>query len=102
MNARQERALGFDELVKLENQSEVRHEFIGGQLYAMAGGSVRHAHIITNVTTAVHGRSRGRSCRGASGDQRVRTSDKATNWFYLDFLIMCPPYRLHPRDKTAP
>ena len=93
--------LSFEELLEMENRSPMRHEYIGGRLYAMAGGTPAHAHIITNLTTAVHSRLRGQSCRGSGSDQRVRTSQTAINWYYPDLLIMCPPFRFHPRDSNA-
>lgn len=86
--------------MEFEAASPIRHEYIGGRLYAMAGGTSKHAHIITNLTTAVHSRLRGKPCRGASGDQRVRF-ERTENWYYPDFLIMCPPFRFHGRDKEA-
>jgi Uma2 family endonuclease len=93
--------LSFEELLEQEERSPVRHEYIGGRLYAMAGGTPVHSHITINLSTAAHSRLRGKSCRGANGDQRVRTSDTATNWYYPDLLIMCPPYRFHPRDPNS-
>lgn len=101
MTAQPEHLLDFDELLLMEEASVERHEYIGGRLYLMAGGTLVHAHIIANLTAAAHGRLRGKPCRGASGGQRVRTSDKATNWYYPDFLIVCPSPRIHPRDKNA-
>ena len=101
MNALQDPILDFDALIKMENASPIRHEYIGRRLYAMAGGTVKHAHVITNLTVAVGLRLRGKTCRGASGDQRIRTSATATNWYYPDLSIMCPPYQFHPKDKTA-
>lgn len=93
--------LSFEELLEREQKSAVRHEYIGGRLYAMAGGTPNHADIATNIAAAVQNRLRGKSCRGSSNDQRVRTSQTATNWYYPDFLIKCPPYHFHPRDKNA-
>lgn len=93
--------LSHAQLLEQENASSVRHEYIGGRLFAMAGNTPRQAHIIANVTTAIHGRLRGKPCRGASGDQRVRTSETANNWYYPDFLIVCPPERYGTRDKNA-
>jgi Uma2 family endonuclease len=84
-------SLSFDELLAAENASPIRHEYIGGQLYAMAGGTPNHADICVNLSTAIHSRLRGKPCRGSSSDQRVRTSETATNWYYPDFLIKCPP-----------
>ncbi len=93
--------LSFEELLEMEDLSEVRHEYVGGRLYAMAGGTPAHADIGTNLATAIQSRLRGKTCRGTSNDQRVRTSQTATNWYYPDFLIKCPPYRFHPVDKNA-
>ncbi len=93
--------LSFAELLKMEEQSEVRHEYIGGRLYAMAGGTPAHADIGHNLQKSIGNRLTGKPCRGTSGDQRVRTSQTATNWYYPDFLIKCPPYRFHPADKNA-
>lgn len=101
MQAQGPNHLSHAQLLEQENASPVCHEYIGGRLFVMAGGTPRHAHIIANVTTAIHGRLRGKPCRGASGDQRVRTSETASNWVYPDFLIVCPPERYGTRDKNA-
>lgn len=100
MSAQTEAVLDFDALLAQEERSEVRHQYISGQLFAMHG-TVRHAHINTNLGAAVGIRLRGQTCRGASCQQRVRVSEKSTNWYYPDFLIKCPPERFHPRDKNA-
>lgn len=100
MNALHERKMDFDELMAFEAASPVRHEYIGGRLYAMAGGTPKHADLGTNIAIAVGGRLRGKPCRGSSNDQRVRF-DRTENWYYPDFLIKCPPFRFHGRDKDA-
>ena len=92
--------MDFDELMGFEANSPIRHEYIGGRLYAMAGGTVKHSDIGTNIGASVHTRLRGKPCRGGNGDQRVRF-DRTENWYYPDFLIKCPPYSFHPRDKEA-
>lgn len=100
MTAQPQELFGFDELLSMEQTSAVRHEYIGGRLYAMSGGTIKHADITTNLTAAVQSRLRGKPCRGSNGDQRVRF-DNTQNWFYPDFLIKCPPFRFHLRDKNA-
>ena len=99
MQAHAPQRLSYEQLLERELNAPVRHESIGGQLYAMAGGTPAHA--IMNVSAAIHTRLRGTPCRGASGDQRVRTSETATNWYYPDFLIVCPPAKFGTRDKNA-
>lgn len=92
--------MDFDQLMEFEANSPVRHEYIGGRLYAMAGGTPKHADIGTNLAIAVGGRLRGNRCRGSNNDQRVRF-DRTENWYYPDFLIKCPPFRFHSRDQDA-
>ena len=101
MQAQAPELFDYDQLLERELNSPIRHEYIGGQFYAMAGGTPDHAHCIANLTTAIHTRLRGKPCRGAGGDQRVRTSETATNWYYPDFLIVCPPAKFGARDKNA-
>jgi len=101
MSAQRNAILDFDSLLEEEELAPVRHEFIGGQLYSMAGGTPRHADIGHNLQVAVGKRLIGKPCRGSTGDQRVRVSEKSANWYYPDFLIKCPPYRFHPRDPNA-
>jgi Uma2 family endonuclease len=96
-----EAEMSFDALVEQEERSDVRHQFINGRLCAMSDLTPRHADIGTNLSAAIGLRLRGKACRGSSGEQRVRVSEDATNWFYPDFLIKCPPQRFHPRDKNA-
>lgn len=91
----------FDELLAFEAASPVRHQYIGGRLYAMAGGTITHARIISNVTTAIGRKLREKSCCTASGSLRVRTSETTTNWYYPDLSIICPPFRTHPRDGES-
>ncbi len=39
----------YAEYVALEEHSPVRHEFIGGEIYAMAGGTPAHAALAATV-----------------------------------------------------
>lgn len=44
----------FDEYVGLEEIAEVKHEFLDGEVWAMAGGSPDHAAIAGQVTTLLN------------------------------------------------
>ena len=50
--------LTLAEYVAREAESDVRHEFVHGEVYAMAGGSPRHAAITMNVGGALIARLR--------------------------------------------
>ncbi|RYX84889.1 Uma2 family endonuclease [bacterium] len=101
MSAQPEHILDFDELLAFEAASPIRHEYIGGKLYAMAGGTITHARTIANLTAAVQAKLWDKPCGTASGDLKVRTSETARNWYYPDLTIVCPPIRTHPSDEDS-
>ena len=76
----------------LEEKSEVRHEFINGVPYAMAGGTLNHAKICLNVASAAKARLRGKRCEAASSELKVKV-EATGNSFYPDATIYCPPAR---------
>src|SRR3712207_3247663 len=51
-----------EEYLRLEENSEVRHEYVHGVLYAMSGASLRHNRIAINLVAAFHGHVRGGPC----------------------------------------
>ena len=62
----------FDEYVRLEETSPVKHEFLDGHVWAMAGGSPDHAGIAANLSLALGNQLRDRPCRIFSSDLRIR------------------------------
>jgi Uma2 family endonuclease len=43
--------LTVEEYLAFEEQSDVRHEYVGGEIHAMVGASVRHAQIVWAIST---------------------------------------------------
>jgi Uma2 family endonuclease len=62
----------FDEYLLLEEIAEVKHEFLDGEVWAMAGGSPEHAAVIGNVAALLNVQLRGQRCRVHSTELRVR------------------------------
>src|SRR5688572_4962791 len=90
----------FSQYVDLEQLSPVRHEFLDGHVWAMAGGTPAHAAIAANVTTLLNVALRDRRCRVFSSDLRVRI--KATGLgTYPDVSVVCDRLEHDPDDKTG-
>jgi Uma2 family endonuclease len=90
----------FDEYLLLEEIAEVKHEFLDGQVWAMAGGTPEHAAICGNVTTLLNVQLHGRRCRVFSSDLRVRV--KATGLgTYPDVTVVCGKLETDPEDRKA-
>src|SRR5262249_22293986 len=52
--------------------SPIKHEYLGGVVYAMAGARNAHNLIAANTLGALHGRLRGRRCRAFNSDTKIR------------------------------
>lgn len=62
-----------DEYLALERSSEKRHEYLDGQIFAMAGESGAHADITVNLVALLAAQLRGTPCRVRSKDTKVRS-----------------------------
>lgn len=90
----------YREYLTLEQSANVRHEFLGGEIYAMAGGSPEHARICMNIGASLHGQLRGRGCAVHSSDLRIRVlaTGLAT---YPDLTVVCGRAELDPDDRNT-
>jgi Uma2 family endonuclease len=72
--------------------SPVKHEYVGGIVYAMAGARNVHNLIATNLIGALHARLRGRPCRPFNSDTKIRIRLPAqTRFYYPDASVICRP-----------
>ena len=87
-----------EEYREFEETSPVRHEFINGQLWRMAGGTFNHTTICSNLVRHSMNRLSGKACRARSSEQKVKT-EKSGNTFYPDAVIYCPPARFEGKGE---
>jgi Uma2 family endonuclease len=85
-----------EEYLALERQSEIRHEFLDGTVYAMAGESPRHSAICFNIAGTLHPQLRGTDCRGFSPNMKVRAGE-AGLYAYPDLAVACGETFFHDR-----
>jgi Uma2 family endonuclease len=89
----------FKDYLAIEEMSTVRHEFLGGEIYAMAGGSVAHAALSAAVLSSLDAQLAGR-CRVFTSDLRVRAL--ATGLAsYPDVTILCGTVETDPESKDT-
>jgi Uma2 family endonuclease len=88
----------FDEYLRLEEMSPlVKHEFLEGAVWAMAGGTPEHAAVATNISTLLNNQLRDRPCRVYGSDLRVRV--RATGLgTYPDVSVVCGRLEVDPDD----
>ena len=84
--------ISSEEYLQRERGSDMRHEFVGGVTYAMAGASEEHNTIAGNLHAALHAHLRGRSCRVFIVDLKVSLQVAHTEIFYYpDLMVVCDP-----------
>ena len=79
--------LSIQEYLALERQSEGRHEYLDGEMFAMSGASRRHNRIVLNVGKGLDSALEDRGCDVFVSEMRVLTADN--KFFYPDVVAVC-------------
>ncbi len=78
----------------LEAASGFKHEYMRGEIYAMAGASLNHNRIVTALSGLLYNRL-GDNCEHFSSDMKVRVEATATNT-YPDMVVVCDEPQFMP------
>src|SRR5579862_9959104 len=78
--------------------SSIKHEYVAGVVYAMAGARNAHNRIATNSLAALAGRLRGKRCEAFNSDTKVRIElPTHFRFYYPDAMVVCSP---NPDDDS--
>src|SRR6266545_2324309 len=87
--------------VELDSRgSQTRHEFLDGEIYAMAGGSEEHSALAVEITSALRDAVRDRPCRVHSSDLRIYVEAAGLATF-PDGSVICGPLAQHEPSPKA-
>jgi Uma2 family endonuclease len=75
--------------LKNELDSDCKHEYLKGQVYAMAGASKNHQRISMNIGSLFREHLRNTPCDTFASDIKVKIGDLAV--FYPDVIVVCEP-----------
>jgi Uma2 family endonuclease len=81
--------ISVEEYLRLEETSEIRHEYVGGYLYAMTGASWRHNKIINNFNTRIFDSADDQGCLVGTSEVKLQVSESVI--YYPDLLVSCDP-----------
>ncbi len=73
-----------------ERASQIRHEYVSGEVFAMAGASKAHNIISLNVAMLLRNALRGSGCQTFIADMRVRIAAQSI-YYYPDVVVTCAP-----------
>lgn len=77
-----------EEYLQLEEQSDIKHEYIDGYVYAMAGASDAHVTVAGNLFALLRNHLRGSGCRVYIADMKARIESKNC-YYYPDVMVTC-------------
>ena len=84
---KQQDCISEKEYLAGELVSEIRHEYVDGQVYAMTGGTLNHARIAGNVSREIGNFLKGKECESFQSDVKVKTQGR--NYRYPDVMVIC-------------
>jgi Uma2 family endonuclease len=85
------RILTAEQYLEFENNSNARHEYVDGQVFAMTGGTAAHAVICSNLLAIIHSHLRGTGCRAFTNSMKVHVK-AANSFYYPDIMVTCEPF----------
>ena len=92
--------LSVEEYLEFEQEASMRHEYVAGTLYALAGATKKHNLIISNLVFRLMSASRGTLCRVYSEGVKVRPVDNL--FYYPDVMVACHEEEGDPLFETEP
>jgi hypothetical protein len=80
--------MNADEYLIWEVQQPIRYEYVGGQVFAMTGGTLPHNSIALNLASLLKNHLRGKGCKVFMADAKVGIS-KDGPYYYPDVMVTC-------------
>ncbi len=93
------RGLTLEQYLEFEAKSPVRHEFVDGFMFAMAGASDAHNLIAGNIFALLRNAARGTACRVYQSDMKLLAGGRM---YYPDLLLTCDPDDVGRDTKERP
>lgn len=84
----------------MERASAVKHEYHGGEVWALAGASPRHNRLAVACSTQLDNALRGGPCVPLSSDQRVYVPATG-DYCYPDVTVACRELSYNPKDPDS-
>lgn len=92
--------ISIEDYISGEEISQIRHEFIDGEVYAMAGASKNHNRIAMNLSNALSRHLENSPCEPYAEGLKVKTAENV--FYYPDVLVTCEGNSSNPYYSDAP
>lgn len=92
-----------DEYLESEKTREIKHEYVDGEIYAMAGASRSHNILTSNMLFQFMSHLDGTRCIPFSADMKVKIeTQNSSKFFYPDVLVACEDENGHDYYTDKP
>ncbi len=78
--------LSVEDYLEGEKDAPVKHEYVHGEVFALAGASDHHNTVAGNIHTVLKLAARRKDCRVYMSDMKVRADDV---FYYPDVMFVC-------------
>src|SRR5439155_13808881 len=86
--------------LEMEEASSTKHEYVAGEVYALAGATARHNRIAGNIFARLWIAVGDGPCRVYTSDMRLRIANDAM--YYPDIQVVCDPAETEHLFTTNP
>ena len=95
--------ISTDEYLDGETRTDIKHEYLDGEVVAMGGASARHGLVVTSLGLALGQHARRKGCQLFIADMKLRVDHADQTYFYYpDLLLACAPDDREPYYRRRP
>ncbi len=96
--AKANQPMSEEEYLAFEEKSKIRHEYMDGEIFSMAGGTRKHSLAGTNISTELSLQLRESDCEVHATELRIRV--RGGHNVYPDVAVACGDILTEDDDKT--
>lgn len=90
----------YEDYLRIEAETDIRHEWLDGECWAMSGGSIQHAKVKVNTTVWFSNQLGDGPCQTYDADLKFRVGETGLAT-YPDLAVICGKPERHPGDRHA-
>ncbi|MFN3849713.1 MAG: Uma2 family endonuclease [Spirosomataceae bacterium] len=91
----------IQEYLEIEQNSNEKYEYLAGEIFAMAGGTLNHSLISSNFIRSASNSiiKKSKTCRTYGSDAKIASSDE--DFHYADAFVICGKTEVYPENPQA-
>ncbi len=100
--ARKDEYVSPENYLAFEREAPEKHEFVNGEIMAMAGASEMHNVIASNLFLEIGIKLKNTKCRAFASDMRVKSANaKKSYYYYPDIVVTCGERKFEDGKKDV-